>query len=61
MSERIIPEIAVVGIDIGKTSFHVIGLDRLVATSHARCDAEQLHRGLEVLDPGALHGAGVAA
>jgi hypothetical protein len=28
MSERIIPEIAVVGIDIGKTSFHVIGLDR---------------------------------
>jgi transposase len=27
MSERIIPEIAVVGIDIGKTSFHVIGLD----------------------------------
>jgi transposase len=28
MSEKIIPEIAVVGIDIGKTSFHVIGLDR---------------------------------
>ena len=27
MSEKIIPEIAVVGIDIGKTSFHVIGLD----------------------------------
>jgi transposase len=27
MSERIISEIAVVGIDIGKTSFHVIGLD----------------------------------
>src|SRR5512134_613713 len=27
MSESIIPEIAVVGIDIGKTSFHVIGLD----------------------------------
>ena len=28
MSEKVIPEIAVVGIDIGKTSFHVIGLDR---------------------------------
>ena len=28
MSERIIPQIAVVGIDIGKSSFHVIGLDR---------------------------------
>ena len=28
MSEKITPEIAVVGIDIGKTSFHVIGLDR---------------------------------
>ena len=28
MSEKIIPEVAVVGIDIGKTSFHVIGLDR---------------------------------
>src|SRR5918999_779601 len=28
MSEKIIPEIAVVGIDIGKTTFHVIGLDR---------------------------------
>jgi transposase len=28
MSERIIPEIAVIGIDIGKTSFYVIGLDR---------------------------------
>ena len=27
MSEKVIPEIAVVGIDIGKTSFHVIGLD----------------------------------
>ena len=27
MSEKIIPEVAVVGIDIGKTSFHVIGLD----------------------------------
>ena len=27
MSEKITPEIAVVGIDIGKTSFHVIGLD----------------------------------
>jgi transposase len=27
MSEKIIPEIAVVGIDIGKTTFHVIGLD----------------------------------
>ena len=28
MSEKIIPEIAVVGIDIGKNTFHVIGLDR---------------------------------
>ena len=28
MSEKVIPEIAVVGIDIGKNSFHVIGLDR---------------------------------
>jgi transposase len=28
MFEKIIPEIAVVGIDIGKTTFHVIGLDR---------------------------------
>src|SRR5918999_3835111 len=28
MSEKVIPEVAVVGIDIGKTSFHVIGLDR---------------------------------
>jgi transposase len=28
MSEKVISEIAVVGIDIGKTSFHVIGLDR---------------------------------
>jgi hypothetical protein len=28
MSEKVIPEITVVGIDIGKTSFHVIGLDR---------------------------------
>jgi transposase len=28
MSEKVIPEIAVVGIDIGKISFHVIGLDR---------------------------------
>jgi transposase len=28
MSEKIIPEIAVVGIDIGKNSFHVVGLDR---------------------------------
>lgn len=28
MSEKIIPEIAVVGIDIGKNRFHVIGLDR---------------------------------
>lgn len=28
MSEKVIPEIAVIGIDIGKTSFHVIGLDR---------------------------------
>lgn len=28
MFEKVIPEIAVVGIDIGKTSFHVIGLDR---------------------------------
>jgi transposase len=28
MSEKVIPEIVVVGIDIGKTSFHVIGLDR---------------------------------
>jgi transposase len=28
MSEKVIREIAVVGIDIGKTSFHVIGLDR---------------------------------
>jgi transposase len=27
MSEKVISEIAVVGIDIGKTSFHVIGLD----------------------------------
>jgi transposase len=27
MSEKIIPEIAVVGIDIGKNTFHVIGLD----------------------------------
>ena len=27
MSEKVIPEIAVVGIDIGKTSFHIIGLD----------------------------------
>lgn len=27
MSENVIPEIAVVGIDIGKTAFHVIGLD----------------------------------
>ena len=26
-AEKVIPEIAVVGIDIGKTSFHVIGLD----------------------------------
>jgi hypothetical protein len=28
MSEKIIPEIAVVGIDIGKNAYHVIGLDR---------------------------------
>ncbi len=28
MSEKVIPEIAVVGIDIGKNTFHVIGLDR---------------------------------
>jgi Tfp pilus assembly PilM family ATPase len=28
MSEKVIPEIAVVGIDIGKTSFHVVGLNR---------------------------------
>jgi transposase len=28
MFEKVIPEIAVVGIDIGKNSFHVIGLDR---------------------------------
>jgi len=28
MSEEVIPEIAVVGIDIGKTSFHIISLDR---------------------------------
>jgi transposase len=28
MSEKVISEIAIVGIDIGKTSFHVIGLDR---------------------------------
>src|SRR5258708_40337780 len=28
MSEKNIPEIAVVGIDIGKNTFHVIGLDR---------------------------------
>jgi transposase len=28
MSKKVIPEIAVVGIDIGKTSFHVVGLDR---------------------------------
>jgi transposase len=27
MSEKVIPEIAVIGIDIGKTSFYVIGLD----------------------------------
>jgi transposase len=27
MSEKVISEIAIVGIDIGKTSFHVIGLD----------------------------------
>jgi len=28
MSEKVIPAIAVAGIDIGKTPFHVIGLDR---------------------------------
>ena len=28
MSEKIVPDIAVVGIYIGKTSFHIIGLDR---------------------------------
>jgi hypothetical protein len=27
MSEKVNPEISVVGIDIGKNSFHVIGLD----------------------------------
>jgi transposase len=36
MSEKVIAEIAVVGIDIGKTSFHVVGLD---------------HRGAVVLRP----------
>jgi hypothetical protein len=28
MSEKIIPGIAVVATDIGKNSFHVVGLDR---------------------------------
>ena len=49
MSEKVISEIAVVGIDIGKTSFHVIGLDHrgavvlrqrwyAVASGHIRPD-----------------------
>lgn len=32
MSEKVIPEIAVIGIDIGKTSFHVIGLENTAAS-----------------------------
>src|SRR5918999_4966562 len=36
MSEKVIPEVAVVGIDIGKTSFHVIGLDQRGATGRRK-------------------------
>ena len=35
MSKKVIPEIAVVGIDIGKTSFHVmVGMEACVGAHH---------------------------